>query len=265
MKFTKLRKPSPTFLTVLLTTTTLAGSTVPVMHNAAQASTFDNEEVLIIDSSFLTATPLALAEEMEGYHSTEIDSETGEIISVWQASDKAVELEHQRQLQAHLQEAFTELKGQYGNNILFKVVTVEDDEQSTSRFNPFGRVVTVNEGRAWTPWRYVGTQGFTANANGLTINVTGGANISVSVGFQWGPVSVGVSAGAVNNSGVSMTTVSPTSHHERRVRPQIRNEIDRLEQRIYYSNVSANGPWTFLTTRNTSTVRTTDVRQVLRP
>lgn len=205
---------------------------------------------------------ILMIEENEDYKISIIEKDE-EIITSKRFSDAKVEAEHQRQLDEGIQKVIEEFKQQYGEEIQIKAVSVEDDVISRNLPHD-GRAVLQRSGRAWSPWRYVGTQGFICNGRGLGINVTGGSNVTVSISFAWGAVSVGVSAGAVNNSGVLMTTHSPASHLNRRVRPQLRHEMERREYRIYIQR-TPNGAWQFLSNHNTNARRTSDVRQVLRP
>ena len=93
--------------------------------------------------------------------------------------------------------------------------------------------------RAWTPWRYFGNQGYVLSAGqSLTINPSQGSNILI--------------------------LTPDTAQYENRVKPQIRNEIDRREYRLYVSR-SANGPWVFHDNIYTNAVRASQGRLVTRP
>lgn len=186
----------------------------------------------------------------------------GEVFFIQEFTEEEIEDEHNRQLQ----EAIEEIMNDFEGDIIVKAVALTDDERARTWNVPeFGNAVLQNSGRAWTPWRYVGTAGYILNSGqSLRINPYGGSSVSVSVGFSWGPASISVSSGSVVSTGGILTEPS-SAQVGRRVRPQVRNEIERREYRLYTSNVSANGPWTFLQNHRTNTLRTSEARLVLRP
>jgi len=207
----------------------------------------------------LSSNVLGLANDsVVGFESGSEDVAT-ETIVTQELSEEDISAEHTRQLQKIMEEIQNEL----GSDVQIRAVPVEVEPiRGRSHMFTGSRSTLLRHERRWTPWRNVGSHGYILSANqGLHINPGGGASISVSLGFSWGPVNMSVSPGTVASTGGII--VRPSSAQAgKRVRPQIRNEVDRYEYRI---EVYRYNTWTRLSNQTVTTLRTNQVRLVLSP